>query len=117
LTVPEEAEHTTDDIVDHYESGAVDVQRMREVFGSLGERLSNEKFASSKVTLDEVDCRGDACKIKVSFAEDAAIEPILLELAAAIPDGNGMQEVVAGENHRRVIISHNVARGAAAGAR
>lgn len=53
-----------------------------------------------------MECRGEACRASVSFAEDAPAEAILLELAAAIPDSHSFQDFGPAQNQRRTVISH-----------
>jgi len=97
---------TKDDLVMMYEENPPDHQQTRALAASLDERLKKPSFAHSQIRVDEVECRGEACRASVSFAADAPAEAILLELAAAIPDSHSFQDFTLPENQRRTVVSH-----------
>lgn len=103
---PPEIGLTKDDVVMMYEENPPNVQQTRALAASLDERLRKPAFADSQIRVDEVECRGDACRASVSFAEDASPEAILLELAAAVPDSHSYQDFTPAQNQRRTVISH-----------
>jgi hypothetical protein len=99
---------TQDDVMTLFESSPANVQKTRALSASLDERLNKESFASARVKIDEVDCRGETCRARVSFADDAQPEPILLELAGALPDSHSFQEAAPAPGNRRTITSHYI---------
>lgn len=109
------AELTLEEITTLYESSPPNSYKTRSLASSLDDRLKKESLASASIKVDEVECRGSACRARVSFAESAQPEPILLELAAALPDSHSFQDFAPAANNRRTVISHYIDESESAG--
>jgi len=103
-----DAAPSEDEIVILYESSPPNVRKTRTLSASLDERFKKESFVSSHIKVDEVDCRGEACRVRLSFADAAPPEPIVLELSGAIPDSHSFQEFATAPNNRRTVTSHYI---------
>jgi hypothetical protein len=95
-----------DDVVARYEAAPPNSMKTRTVASSLGELVKKESLAAAQVKVDEVDCRGESCRVRVSFAEDAPAQSIVLELAALLPDSHSFQEAAPAGGNRRAVTSH-----------
>ena len=96
---------TRDDAVARYEAAPPNSMKTRTVASSLSELLKKESLAASKVEVDEVNCRGEACRVRVSFAEDAPPQSVVMELASLLPDSHSFQEAAPAGSHRRAVTS------------
>jgi hypothetical protein len=105
---PIPGEITQEELATQFEASPANVQKTRALSASLDERFKKDTFATSQIKVDEVDCRGDACRVRMSYAETAAPEPMLLELASALPDSHSFQEFASAGNGRRTVTSHYI---------
>lgn len=110
LAVPLPATETPsrDDVIARYEAAPPNSMKTRTVASSLNELVKKESLSASQLKVDEVDCRGDSCRVRVSFTEDAPAQSIAMELAGLLPDSHSFQEAAPGANNRRVMISHYI---------
>ncbi len=99
---------TQDELVTLFESSAPNVQKTRALGASLDDRFKKESFAAAGIKVDEVECRGESCRVRVSYAAEAPAEQILLELATALPDSHSFQDFASTGNGRRTITSHYI---------
>ena len=67
-------------MIARYEAAPPNAKKTRTVASSLDELVKKESLAASRIKVDEVDCRGESCRVRVSFAEDAPASPIVMEL-------------------------------------
>jgi hypothetical protein len=94
--------------VTQFASSPANVPKTRALSAALEERFKKDTFAAAQIKVDEVDCRGDACRVRVSYAEDAPPEAMLLELVGALPDSHSFQEFAPAGNGRRTVTSHYI---------
>lgn len=105
MPAPKEALTTKEDLLNRYTAALPNAERTRALESSIAERLKKEAFAADKINVEEVACRGDVCRARISYAEEAMAENIILELAAAVPDSHSFQDFAAAGDHRRSMTS------------
>ena len=107
-SVPVPPHQTAEDVVARYEAAPPNSMKTRSVASSLGELVKKESLAGSKLEVDTVECRGESCRVRVSFDNDAPQQDLVMELAALIPDSHSFSEAVPVGNNRRALISHYI---------
>jgi len=107
-SVPLPPHETVQDVVARYEAAPPNSMKTRSVASSLSELVKKESLAGSKLEVDTVECRGEACRVRVSFDNDAPQQAVVMELAALIPDSHSFSESVPAGNNRRALISHYI---------
>jgi hypothetical protein len=107
-SVPLPPHQTVQDVVARYEAAPPNSMKTRTVASSLGELMKKESLAGSKLEIETVECRGEACRVRVSFDNDAPQQALVMELAALIPDSHSFSEAVPAGNNRRALISHYI---------
>jgi hypothetical protein len=105
MPIPDSARISKDDVAAKHRTSRPDPRKTSEVTLALEVRFKEEVFASSQIAFDEVDCRGPTCRVRVSYAEDVPVDPIVAELARVFPDGTSFQEQVEAGDRRRPLVA------------
>ncbi|HEY0713446.1 MAG TPA: hypothetical protein VGF45_12285 [Polyangia bacterium] len=88
-TVPVGARVSKDMVVKQHVGAAIDPKASAQLEIDLKRQFGQPTFAEAGVAVEEVACRGDVCKVKVSHVPGAEPTFMISELAAAIPDSEG----------------------------
>jgi hypothetical protein len=86
---PSAARMTKDTIIKQYTGATADPKGSQQLEMDLRKQFGQPSFAEAGVAVEEVACRGDVCKVKVSHVQGAEPTFMIGELAGAIPDSEG----------------------------
>ncbi|HEY0707917.1 MAG TPA: hypothetical protein VGG33_14025 [Polyangia bacterium] len=78
-----------DMVVKQYTGAAADPRGSQQLETDLRKQFAQPSFAETGVAVDEADCRGDVCKVKLSHVQGAETTFLISELAAVLPDSQG----------------------------